>query len=130
MTQNPGTPHSGTGAIRPDYGQKPAPHEEAWLVEMPSRLDPKEAGRVEYAYALMAAAAGIVVPPVLLLPGTARQAYFAVRRFDRFPRAHVHTMAGLVHADFRAPSLDYDDLLKVTSTLTPMPGKFRKPFAA
>lgn len=120
--------HSETGAIRPDYGQKPAPREEAWLVKLPSRLDPKDAGRVEYAYALMAAAAGIVVPPVLLLPGTAGQAYFAVRRFDRFPRAHVHTLAGLVHADFRAPSLDYDDLLKVTSALTRDVGQVQETF--
>ena len=52
----------------------------------------------------------------------------SVRRFDRFPRAHVHTLAGLVHADFRAPSLDYDDLLKVTSALTRDVGQVQETF--
>ncbi len=104
-----------TGAMRADTGEDEG---EAWLVKLPSRADGRHAGRVEHAYALMARAAGITMPETRLLPG--RDAYFAVRRFDRGPagRIHVHTLAGLLHADFRLPSLDYTDLLKVTRLLT------------
>jgi serine/threonine-protein kinase HipA len=50
--------------------------------------------------------------------------YFGVERFDRWwdgeawRRAHVHTLGGLLHADFRVPSCDYEDLFKVTRALT------------
>jgi serine/threonine-protein kinase HipA len=47
--------------------------------------------------------------------------WFAVRRFERGPdnvRVHTHTFANLIHADFRIPSTDYADLLKVTRILT------------
>ncbi len=42
--------------------------------------------------------------------------YFAVQRFDRTPAngsVHVQTVSGLLEADHRAPSIDYDTLLKV-----------------
>ncbi|MGE4455205.1 MAG: type II toxin-antitoxin system HipA family toxin, partial [Sphaerochaeta sp.] len=40
--------------------------------------------------------------------------------FDRngANRLHMHTASGLLHADFRFPSLDYQDLLNLTSMLT------------
>jgi serine/threonine-protein kinase HipA len=44
-----------------------------------------------------------------------------MRRFDRGHgnvRIHQHSLAGLLHADFRIPCLDYDALLKVTQSLT------------
>ncbi|MFH2008061.1 MAG: HipA domain-containing protein, partial [bacterium] len=43
-----------------------------------------------------------------------------VRALDRAGRrrTHVHTFGNLIHADFRIPSSDYGDLLKVTSVLT------------
>lgn len=49
------------------------------------------------------------------------RAYFGVRRFDRGPgnrRFHIHTFGNLVHANFRIPSTDYADLMKVTLALT------------
>ena len=68
----------------------------------------------------MARAAGIEMPETMLLHGASGAAFFAVRRFDRGDRGrtHVHTLAGLLHADFRSPSLDYGDLLKVARLLT------------
>lgn len=111
---------SATGALRPDGGQVARPDEEALLVKLPSRVDGRDAGRVEHAYALMAQAAGVDMPETMLLPGRAGAAFFAARRFDRVgqERTHVHTLAGLLPADFRVPSLDYVDLLKVARLLT------------
>lgn len=93
---------------------------EHWIVKFPSKDGPPAAGPVEYAYSLMAAAAGVVMPPTRLIRA-GRHSHFAVRRFDRTPpdgRAHVHTFANLIHADYRIPSTDYADLLKVTRILT------------
>lgn len=92
-----------------------------WLVKVPTLADGRDAGRVEYAYALMAAAAGVDLPPVRLLPAGPRLDCFAIQRFDRSAdrrRVHMHSLANLLHADFRMPSLDYADLLRVTQVLT------------
>ena len=56
--------------------------------------------------------------------GTAsrRQHYssFGIARFDREDglRVPVHSLSGLLHADYRMPSLDYDQLLRATRRLT------------
>ncbi|MDM8004826.1 MAG: type II toxin-antitoxin system HipA family toxin [Phycisphaerae bacterium] len=94
---------------------------EHWIVKFASRQETRDAGPIEYAYAQMAIAAGIDVPPVRLLEVSKRLRCFAIRRFDRGPgnrRLHVHAFGGLIHADFRIPGSDYADLLKVTSLLT------------
>jgi serine/threonine-protein kinase HipA len=47
--------------------------------------------------------------------------WFGTKRFDRGPnnsRLHSHTVAGLTHANFRLPSIDYEDILKITAILT------------
>lgn len=92
-----------------------------WLVKVPTQADGRDAGRVEFAYAQMAAAAGVDMPPVRLLPASARLDCFAIQRFDRTVgrrRLHMHSLANLLHADFRTPSLDYADLLRVAQLLT------------
>jgi serine/threonine-protein kinase HipA len=90
-----------------------------WLVKFASPADVADIGPVEFAYARTAAAAGIEVPQVRLLPSTSGPGYFAAARFDRDGprRRHVATAAGLLHADFRAPSLDYTDLAKLAVRL-------------
>lgn len=92
-----------------------------WIVKFPARADSRDAGPLEYAYSLMARAAGVDIPETRLIPVTKTQAYFAVRRFDRPAgnrRMHTHTFGNLIHANFRIPSTDYGDLLKVTGILT------------
>jgi len=98
-----------------------------WIVKFASRDEAATAGPVEYAYSLMARAAGIDMPPTRLFDsgrGRERRRWFGVRRFDRPAggapnrRVHVHTFANLVHADFRAPSCDYADLFEITRNLT------------
>ncbi|MCF7933945.1 MAG: type II toxin-antitoxin system HipA family toxin [Spirochaetia bacterium] len=93
---------------------------EPWLVKFPNSQDGLDAGSVEYAYALMAKAAGITMPDVHLFPSGEGPGYFATKRFDRdgTKRFHMHTAGGLLHADVRVPSLDYQDLLALTFMLT------------
>ena len=93
---------------------------EPWMVKFPNSQDGLDAGAIEYVYALMAKDAGIAMPEVHLFPAQRGAGYFAVKRFDRAEnkRYHTHTACGLLHADFRTPSLDYEDLIALTSILT------------
>lgn len=93
---------------------------EHWIVKFPNSQDGKDAGAIEYVYALMAKNAGIIMPEVHLFPSKKGNGYFAVKRFDREcnKRLHMHTVSGLIHSNFRLPSLDYEDLLSLTSSLT------------
>ena len=109
-----------TGKLLLDYGQPFPERFERWLVKFRSTDDPREIGAEEFAYARMAQAAGVVMSETRLLR-TGKDAYFAVKRFDRSRagRHHVHTVAGLVDADFRVPgAIDYEALLKITWALT------------
>lgn len=94
--------------------------DEDWLVKFRSPLDPKDIGAIEYAYHLMAKEAGLQVPKAQLFPSKKGLGFFGVKRFDRIKntRIHTHTIAGLLHADHRAPSLDYESILKATLYLT------------
>jgi serine/threonine-protein kinase HipA len=91
-----------------------------WLIKFPSSLDPKDNGPIEYAYHLMAKAAGLEVPEARLFSSKQGPGYFGVRRFDRTKegRIHMHTLSGLLHVDHRVPSFDYEYLMKVTWKLT------------
>ncbi len=95
-----------------------------WLVKFPNVNDGTDAGAIEYVYALMAVDAGLDMPEVYLFPAQKGAGYFAVKRFDRSineqgsQRLHMHTACGLLHSDFRTPSLDYEDLLALTMILT------------
>jgi serine/threonine-protein kinase HipA len=101
-----------------------------WLVKFPAHGEGQETGAAEYAYALMARAAGLDVPATRLFetPGGAR--FFGIERFDRARgrRFHVHTFGNLIHADFRVPSCDYSDLLKVAALLTRDQGQVARTF--
>jgi serine/threonine-protein kinase HipA len=90
-----------------------------WMVKFASSMDSREIGAIEYAYSLMAREAGLQMPQTALLEGK-KGRYFAIKRFDRVGnrRVHMHSVAGLTHSDFRFPTLDYDDLLKLTLHLT------------
>lgn len=92
---------------------------EHFMVKFPSASDAQEIGKLEYIYSQMAHDAKIEMPTTKLLQ-TQHSSYFAIKRFDRNrdARVHIHSVAGLVHSDFRLPSLDYDDLLSLTLHLT------------
>jgi serine/threonine-protein kinase HipA len=92
----------------------------AWLVKFHSSRDAADEGRIEYAYARMAQAAGIAMPATRLFTTQAGDAFFGVARFDREQnrRRHVHTFGNLIHSNFRVPGCDYELLLKVARVLT------------
>lgn len=94
-----------------------------WLAKFPTGHTPdrKAEGTIEYVYAELARRAGINMAPAKLIPGNNGNAYFLSQRFDREPgnrRRHVHSVAGLMHADFRAPDFEYGELLKLCGILT------------
>ncbi len=87
-----------------------------WLVKFKATSDPQNVGEIEYNYSLLAKECGIRMPETRLFDGK----YFGVERFDRTPEGKIHTIsaAGLLHANYRIPSLDYSILLKVCLNLT------------
>lgn len=101
----------GPGTLPPGYAH--------WMIKFPSGLDESDVGPIEYAYSLMARGAGIDMPETHLF-GAKKKRYFGIKRFDRDGdrRIHMHSLSGLLHADHRTPSLDYDAFLKATQVLT------------
>lgn len=95
-------------------------HAEDWLIKFCSSIDLIDIGPIEYAYHLMAKAAHLDVPPARLFPSKKGPGFFGVKRFDRIDgkRVHMHTLSGLLHADHRMPSLDYQTVMKATLWLT------------
>ena len=87
-----------------------------WLVKFKATADPADIGRIEHEYSLLAKKCGINMPETKLFEGK----YFGVERFDRTFEGKIHTIsaAGLLNADYRVPSLDYLDLLKLCHILT------------
>lgn len=84
--------------------------------------DPKGYGRIEYAYSLMAAEAGIRMTPCRLLEEGGR-AHFMTQRFDRGPKGekiHYASLFGLNHMAYAAPGShrhSYEDYFGVIDQL-------------
>jgi serine/threonine-protein kinase HipA len=126
-----------TGACLSGFMRIPDNYEH-WIVKFHGRDESRDSGRIEMAYAEMAAAAGLHIPPTELLevslqrPNRRRvkQPFFAAQRFDRHgnDKDHVISLAGYLHADHRVPSLDYQHLLAATQRLTRDVGEVRQAF--
>ncbi|MDO9436871.1 type II toxin-antitoxin system HipA family toxin [Hydrogenophaga sp.] len=92
-----------------------------WLVKFPAQGEHKEASAIEQMYAELARDCGLDVPPSAWFDLAPKLAAFGVARFDREQglRVPVHSLAGLLHVDFRLPgSADYTALLRATRALT------------
>lgn len=87
-----------------------------WLVKFRAKQDSRRIGRDEYEYSLLAKECGIKMPETRLL----EDKYFAVERFDRIvdSKLHVVSVAGLIGADYRLPSIDYTHIFQVCMALT------------
>ncbi len=67
--------------------------------------DPKGYGVIEYAYSLMARAAGITMSECRLLEENGRR-HFMTRRFDRLPdggKLHMQSLGAMAHFDYNQP---------------------------
>ena len=64
--------------------------------------------------------AGLDMPETRLFPSKEGAGYFGIKRFDRRDglKIHTHTACGLLHASHRFPSLDYENLIRLTASLT------------
>ena len=93
---------------------------EPWIIKFASSLDKKDIGAIEYIYSLMAGKAGVEMPDTHLFPSKNCAGHFGVKRFDRVgnKKVHIHTACGLLHANHRYSSLDYENLIKLTAILT------------
>lgn len=82
--------------------------------------DPQGYGLVEYAYSLMAKAAGIEMSDCRLHHEGGRS-HFMTRRFDRTPaggKRHMQSLAALAHLDFNNPAANsYEQAVLVTRRL-------------
>ena len=105
-----GSPGGARPKIFTRYGGK------EWLVKFRAKNDPERIGIDEYNYSLLAGKCGIEMPETRLF----EDKYFGAERFDRTPggKLHVVSMAGLVGADYRLPSIDYTHIFQVCAILT------------
>jgi len=93
----------------------------AWLVKFQAQAEPKEVCAIENLYADVARAFGLDMPATRHFDLNNGLAGFGIERFDieRGMRVPVHTLAGLLHANFRVPSaVDYTTFLRSTRFLT------------
>ncbi|MDZ4815514.1 MAG: type II toxin-antitoxin system HipA family toxin [Verrucomicrobiota bacterium] len=99
----------------------------SWIIKLDMKPQ-QEYGKIEHAMMLMAKGAGLTVPQTKVfhfseIDGEDRFA-FGIKRFDRLAdgnRVHVHTLSGMVHKDFFARIISYEDLLNVTQQISSNP---------
>jgi serine/threonine-protein kinase HipA len=91
-----------------------------WLIKFHAKEEGGGQGLVEYIYSLLAKEAGVIMPETRLFPSVTTEGFFGAERFDREKglKIHVHTACGLLHADHRHASLDYENLIKLAKVLT------------
>lgn len=81
--------------------------------------DPKGYGNIEYAYYLMATAAGITMMECQLKKENNR-AHFMTKRFDRVgsEKIHMQTLCGLAHFDYNQPGMySYEQCFQIMREL-------------
>lgn len=93
---------------------------EDWIVKFSSKFDSNNIAELEYKYMSLAKEFGINIPEIELITSEKGNKYFFIKRFDRLHNKKIHMIsaAALLECDFRAPSLDYNDLIKLVRVLT------------
>lgn len=108
---------------------------QAWLIKFTSsklQLGHDE-GLCEAAWLTMAKQCGIHAPQFQLFPQSNGRNWLALKRFDCIDdvpggRYHMQTLCGLLDADFRQPSMDYEDLIKASQVLCQSPAVGKQQF--
>ncbi len=114
---------SGEGKVISGQAEVPEGYD-YWILKFDGITDielgePQGYGRIEYAYHLMAQAAGIDMSECRLLEEEGR-AHFLTRRFDRHNgrKLHLQSLCGLAHYDFnRAGAYAYEQVFSVMRRL-------------
>ena len=90
-----------------NIGSKPC------IIKFPSSSDLPDIANIEYAYYVMAVAAGIEMSKSDLVMGSKGREFFVTQRFDRNEtgKLHMHSAAGLLHDNFRYSTMDYGHLM-------------------
>lgn len=93
---------------------------EDFIVKFSSKFDPKNIAELEYKCMSLAKEIGINIPDIKLITSKKGNKYFLIKRFDRIGNKKIHMIsaAALLEVDYRAPSLDYSELIKLTRVLT------------
>lgn len=94
---------------------------QAWMVKFQAQDEHKEACAIEVLYAELAGAFGLDMPTTRYFDLDTKLAGFGIQRFDVEDgmRVPAHTLAGLMHANFRLPSsVDYLTFLRATRFIT------------
>lgn len=119
-----------SGSVKSAFAPR-ATNEEHWLIKfdgvtggigghaMVREFAPGPFGRIEYAYSRMARAAGVEMADTFLLQERGF-AHFMTRRFDREGdgRLHMHSLAGLLHADYNIRQLvSYEEYFRTIRVL-------------
>ncbi len=116
-----------TNSVRSGQLDLPAGYDH-WLIKFDgiernrdkgSLFDPQGYGRIEFAYALMATEAGLVMAEARLLEEEKR-AHFMTRRFDRpgGNKLHYQSLNGLAHLDYNQPgATSYEQALAIMREL-------------
>ena len=137
-----GSPHGARPKVLVDYCQATAemgmggtqgvPNGRPWMVKFQSPGEHKEVCAIENCYAAMARECGLEVPATQTFDIAPKLGGFGIARFDveGGMRVPVHTLAGVMNADFRMPgTLDYLTYLRATRTLTRDEREVEKAFA-
>jgi serine/threonine-protein kinase HipA len=122
ISRNPATGEIRSGQLAPEPGFEP------WLLKFDGVSanrdkelnDPLGYGRIEYAYHLMARAAGITMSDCRLLEENGR-AHLMTRRFDRDVQGrkfHIQSLCGIAHFDFnQAGAYSYEQAFQTARQL-------------
>jgi len=102
------------------YGKSDLPEGfEHWIIKFSSSNDLPDIALIEFTYNEMARNAGIAVTDFRLFKSKKGSYFFGCKRFDRIhnEKLHLHSVAGLLHDNFRMSTLDYGHIMDCAFTL-------------
>jgi len=97
------------------------PGARSWLFKFPAKEDTPYSCAMEELYARMSNRCQLGMEPTKFIQLPYGLTAFGTRRFDRDAegqRVHVHSLAGVLHANFRIPSVGYVEFMQATRRLT------------